>query len=225
MTDSLPNTKRIDAVIVAAGKGERAGTHLPKQFVKIAGKPMLRHSIQCFADHPLIDRIWIILAEGQDEMARSALTGIEGCQLVIGGDTRQQSVSNGISAIVAAGGVDHVLIHDAARPFLSASVINRLIDALGDYPAAIPVLPTVDTTIRINGSLAAETIDRNSIWRVQTPQAFHFEKLREAHERVNAKNNASDDAQLIRACGYDVAVVEGDDHLRKFTTPQDFSDA
>ncbi len=225
MTDSSPNTKRFDAVIVAAGKGERAGTRLPKQYVKIAGKPMLRHSVQCFAVHPQIGRIWIIVAEGQDEEAHMALTGIDDYQLVVGGDTRQQSVSNGISAIMAAGGVEHVMIHDAARPFLTTSVIDRLIDALGDFPAAIPVLPTVDTTIRIDGSLASETIDRNSIWRVQTPQAFHFDKLREAHERVNAKNNASDDAQLIRACGYDVAVVEGDDQLRKFTTPQDFSDA
>ncbi|MEM8918890.1 MAG: bifunctional 2-C-methyl-D-erythritol 4-phosphate cytidylyltransferase/2-C-methyl-D-erythritol 2,4-cyclodiphosphate synthase [Pseudomonadota bacterium] len=225
MTDSSQNTKRIDAVIVAAGKGERAGTHVPKQFVEIAGKPMLHHSVQCFADHPQIGRLWVIIAEGQDEEAHSALAGIEGYQLVIGGDTRQQSVFNGISAILGAGGVENIMIHDAARPFLTTSVINRLLDALDDHPAAIPILPTVDTTIRIDDGLASETIDRNSIWRVQTPQAFHFDKLREAHERVHAKNNASDDAQLIRACGYDVAVVDGDDRLRKFTTPQDFADA
>lgn len=225
MTDSPPISPRIHGIIVAAGKGERAGLDLPKQFVRVAGKPMLRHSAQSFADHPLISQIWVAIGDDQQEKAGQALAGIDDCQLVIGGETRQQSVSNGLSAIAKNGGADYVLVHDAARPFLTATVIDRLIEALEQHPAAIPVLPTIDTTIRIDGGLAKDTIDRNHLWRVQTPQAFHFGKLREAHERAGSSDNASDDAQLIKACGYDVAIVQGDDQLRKFTTRQDFSDA
>ncbi|SIN97648.1 2-C-methyl-D-erythritol 2,4-cyclodiphosphate synthase [Parasphingorhabdus marina DSM 22363] len=212
-------------MIVAAGKGERASQDIPKQYVPVAGKPMLRHSAQSLADHPMIDRIWIVIGDGQAETAKKAMSGIENYRLVTGGDTRQQSVSNGLAAITAGGGTDHILVHDAARPFLAASVIDRLLDALDAKPAAIPVLPTVDTTIRIENGLAAETLDRSGLWRVQTPQAFHFDKLVEVHQQTEKSADASDDAQLIRACGYDVAIVEGDDQLRKFTTRQDFADA
>ncbi|MEO9469175.1 bifunctional 2-C-methyl-D-erythritol 4-phosphate cytidylyltransferase/2-C-methyl-D-erythritol 2,4-cyclodiphosphate synthase [Parasphingorhabdus sp.] len=224
MTDSSPHSSTIKAIIVAAGRGERSGLDRPKQYQPIRGRPMIRHSVESFSSHPGVSEIWVVIGEDQEKMADAALEGLQGYKLVTGGATRQQSVFNGLSAIADNGGADIVLIHDAARPFLPHEQIDQLIKALDHAAGAIPVLPTTDTTIRVENDHASELVDRDSIWRVQTPQAFRFGDLLEAHVELDGNDNASDDAQIFQAAGHKVAVVPGDEILRKFTTARDFSE-
>ncbi|WP_339824289.1 bifunctional 2-C-methyl-D-erythritol 4-phosphate cytidylyltransferase/2-C-methyl-D-erythritol 2,4-cyclodiphosphate synthase [uncultured Parasphingorhabdus sp.] len=222
MVQASDPSDKTHALIVAAGTGARAGLDLPKQFELIRGKPMVRHSVESFSSHAAIDRIWIVIAEGQEEQLGKALGPDSPHQVVIGGATRQQSVFNGLTAIRNGGGAKNILVHDAARPFVSHPVIDRLIERLGSAAAAIPVLPCVDTMVQINDNQLDQTVDRDSLWRVQTPQAFDFAKLLVAHERFPADENASDDAQIFRAAGRAVAVVDGDEALKKYTLPGDF---
>ncbi|MFM5913590.1 MAG: 2-C-methyl-D-erythritol 4-phosphate cytidylyltransferase, partial [Chakrabartia godavariana] len=208
------------AIIVAAGKGERAGSSLPKQYVPIGGTPVLAHSIAAFARHPGIDRIVVVIGCGQEAHAQAALQGFSVDALVVGGAERQDSVAAGLRA---AGGADLVLIHDAARPFLAAAVIDRLLDALASSDGAVPALPVVDTLARDDGALG-DVVDRNGLVRVQTPQAFRTPALRAAHAQWTG-NAATDDAQMVRAAGFQVAVVEGHTMLEKITRPADFDEA
>lgn len=210
----------IAAIIVAAGKGERAGTSLPKQFVSIGGKAVLSHAASAFTRHPQIDRVVVVVAEGQADMAAHALGDLSIDAIVTGGAERQHSVAAGLAAI---GDARHVLIHDAARPFLPASVIDRLIAALDTADGAIPALPVVDTLARTDGALG-DIVDRTGLIRVQTPQAFHTDVIRNAHARWSGAA-ATDDAQIARGAGYKVAVVEGHSMLEKITQPADFAEA
>ncbi len=224
MVDDGNPSESNHALIVAAGVGARAGLERPKQYAPIGGKPMVRHSVERFLSHPRIQRVWIVIAEGEEERMKAALAPLTGYQLVTGGATRQQSVYRGLTAIRQAGSAGNILVHDAARPFVSQGVIDRLIDCLQDQSAAIPVLPSVDTMVRIDGDLLGGTVDRNSLWRVQTPQAFDFSKLVAAHDDFPADRDASDDAQIFRAAGHAVAMVEGDEALKKYTMPADFGE-
>lgn len=210
----------IAAIIVAAGKGERAGTSLPKQFVTVGGKALLVHAVTALALHPRIDRLVVVVADGQVEMAQQVLKDQTVDAIVIGGADRQQSVAAGMAAI---GDAQIVLIHDAARPFLPAAVIDRLIAALDTADVAIPALPVVDTLAKA-GSDLGDVVDRAGLVRVQTPQAFRTAAIRDAHQRWSG-NAATDDAQMARAAGYRVAVVEGHAMLEKITQPADFAEA
>ncbi|MEW4466994.1 bifunctional 2-C-methyl-D-erythritol 4-phosphate cytidylyltransferase/2-C-methyl-D-erythritol 2,4-cyclodiphosphate synthase [Parasphingorhabdus sp. JC815] len=210
------------ALIVAAGQGERSGLAIPKQFAPVKGQPMVRRSATSFLEHPDIEKLWIVIGSGQEQLLEHALAGLSGYEIVIGGPTRRDSVRNGLSAI-AASGAKNILIHDAARPFLSHAMIDKLISALSHSVAAIPVLPTIDTTINLANGYAGETIDRDSLWRVQTPQAFDFDSLVQAHALWGSGNDASDDAQIVKAAGHQVAVVEGDEALKKYTMATDFA--
>lgn len=226
MTDSAEKDIKhpaFHAIIVAAGQGARAGLGQPKQFQIVAGKQMIRHSVERFLDHPALAGLWIIIGEGQGYQAEQALAGLSGYRLVTGGATRQQSVQHGLAAIAEAGGAGQVLIHDAARPFLPAAVIDRLLGGLVKHDGVIPVLPTTDTMINVVDGCSAAVVDRNTLWRVQTPQAFDFAKLYAAYQQAAGEAGLSDDAQLFRAAGFDVAVVDGDERLRKYTLPSDFN--
>jgi len=214
----------IAAIIVAAGKGERAGTSLPKQFVTIGGKALLAHAVTALSQHPRIDRIVVVVAEGQTELTAHALGDIQVDAIAIGGAERQQSVAAGMAAI---GDARIVLIHDAARPLLPSSVIDRLIAALDTADGAIPALSVVDTLARAGakaGEELGDVVDRNGLIRVQTPQAFRTDAIRDAHNRWTG-TAATDDAQMARAAGYKVAVVEGHAMLDKITQPSDFAEA
>jgi len=210
----------IAAIIVAAGKGERAGTSLPKQFVTIGGKALLAHAVTALSQHSRIERIVVVVAEGQVQMAQQALQDQAVDAVVIGGAERQHSVAAGMAAI---GDAQIVLIHDAARPFLPAAVIDRLIESLDTADGAIPALPVVDTLAKA-GSDLGDVVDRAGLVRVQTPQAFRTDAIRDAHMRWSG-NAATDDAQMARAAGYQVAVVEGHAMLDKITQPADFAEA
>ncbi len=222
MVEASDPSEKTHALIVAAGIGARAGLNVPKQFEPIFGKPMVRHSVDSFLSHYAIDQIWIVIAEGQKEQLSKALGSISPHKLVIGGATRQQSVFNGLAAIQNEGGARNILVHDAARPFLPHRVIDRLLDRLETASAAIPVLPSVDTMVQLRNDQLDQTVDRDSLWRVQTPQAFDFSKLLAAHERFPTDQNASDDAQIFKAAGHVVTIVDGDEALKKYTLPADF---
>ncbi len=209
------------ALIVAAGQGNRVGGDVPKQYRVIAGKTVLAHAHEALASHDAIDGVVVVVAAGQQDLAQ-ALLG-EDVQVVVGADSRRGSVHAGLEAIAAAGGADIVLIHDAARPFLPPVVVDRLLDALMDKDGAIPILPVADTLVRGAGGLMENTVDRAQLHRVQTPQAFRFPAILAAHRTWDTAHDATDDAQILRACGHDVMLVQGDERLNKLTYEQDFS--
>ena len=205
------------ALIVAAGRGERAGGPVPKQYRRVGGKTVLAHAIDAFIGHSAIDEVRVVIGEGQEKNYRSAI-GVRALPApIIGGATRRESVYAGLRAIDAA----HVLIHDAARPFVPAAVIDRLIAALAVTPGAIPVLPVVDTLAKAD-NLLGDTVPREGVVRVQTPQAFRHDAILGAHGAWPADRDATDDAQIARAAGLDVATVTGDRLLEKLTHAEDF---
>ena len=218
---TAPPLPAFAAVVVAAGKGLRAGQPLPKQFAMWRGKPVLRHSVEALLASGA-DPLVVAIPENGEAAARQALESLTGYELVTGGATRQQSVARALSAI---GSADRVLIHDAARPDLPEIVIARLLDALDDAPGAIPVLPVVDSLSRDENGLMVGTARREELRRVQTPQAFRFADIRGAHATWEGDPIAGDDAQVLRAAGGAVAHVAGDERLAKLTFAEDFMTA
>jgi 2-C-methyl-D-erythritol 4-phosphate cytidylyltransferase/2-C-methyl-D-erythritol 2,4-cyclodiphosphate synthase len=202
-------------LIVAAGSGSRAGGEVPKQYRRIAGKALLAHAIDHLA-HPRIDGIQVVIGEGQEAAYAEAVGERALPAPVTGGATRRGSVANGLAALDA----DIVLIHDAARPFLPGAVIDRLLDALEDHEGAIPALPVVDTLTTREGT----PVDREALVRVQTPQAFRLAAIKAAHEAWTG-GEPTDDAQVARAAGLDVVLVDGDSALEKLTYEADFARA
>jgi 2-C-methyl-D-erythritol 4-phosphate cytidylyltransferase/2-C-methyl-D-erythritol 2,4-cyclodiphosphate synthase len=205
------------ALIVAAGRGLRAGGDVPKQYAPIAGRPMLAHSHAAFTAHPGIDRVIVMIAEGQEELARAALG--PDADIRIGGALRRNTVAIGIAALDPM--IEQVLVHDAARPFVPADTIDRILAALDNHDGAVPVLPVADTLVRDDGVL----VPRDDLHRVQTPQGFRTAALARAHAEWPADQDATDDAQMVRWLGGGVALVQGDIMLDKVTYPQDFAAA
>ena len=208
------------AIVVAAGKGLRVGGDVPKQFRQWRGKPVLRHSVEALASAGAAP-ILVVIPQGGGDLARSALSGIEGIRLVEGAATRQGSVLAGLSAAEDSA-PEHVLIHDAARPDLPQAVIERLRSALEQHDGAIPTLPVVDSLALAEDDLMTGTAQRETMRRVQTPQAFRYAAILAAHRRWQGEANAGDDAQVLRAAGGTVALVDGDERLSKITFAEDF---
>jgi 2-C-methyl-D-erythritol 4-phosphate cytidylyltransferase / 2-C-methyl-D-erythritol 2,4-cyclodiphosphate synthase len=213
---------RIVALLVAAGSGSRAGGGLPKQYRHLAGKPLLVHALDGLRQAGA-GEVRVVIGPGQEALYDSAVGARSLPSPIAGGAERQDSVRNGLEAVAAEGGADIVLIHDAARPFLPAPVVARLKDALRASEGAVPVLPVVDTLAKA-GSGLGEIVDRAGLVRVQTPQAFRFEAILAAH-RAWRGAAATDDAQIARAAGLDVATVAGDEALEKLTFDEDFARA
>lgn len=207
------------ALIVAAGQGVRSGGSVPKQFAMLAGKPMIAHSFAALEAHPDISRVIVVIGPDQEEALAAALGDVEH---ITGGATRRASVRAGLEAL-AGDMPDRVLIHDAARPFLSSAVIDRLLAALDTQEGAIPALPVADTLARGADTLG-ELVPRDGVYRVQTPQAFRFDSIVAAH-RAWSGEEPTDDAQMLRTSGGMVALVEGDMMLEKITYPADFAAA
>ena len=182
---------------------------------------MVRHSAEAFAAAGVAP-IVVAIPEGAEDIASAALAGIEGIRLVTGGATRQQSVRKALEALEPAG-PDLVLIHDAARPVLPRPVIERLLSALDGTPGAIPVLPVVDSLAAADGALMGTPARREELRRVQTPQAFRYADILSAHRSWSGAVEAGDDAQVARAAGLPVALVEGDEALHKLTFASDFA--
>jgi 2-C-methyl-D-erythritol 4-phosphate cytidylyltransferase / 2-C-methyl-D-erythritol 2,4-cyclodiphosphate synthase len=209
------------ALILAAGKGLRAGAGLPKQYVPLAGVPMIARAVDAFEAHPAIDAVYVVIGEGQHAQLASALGTREIAGAIEGGPNRIDSVRSGLEAIAADGGATYVFIHDAARPLLPLTVIDRLLIALENAPCAVPVLPLNDTLAH-SGEALGDVVDRAALVRVQTPQAAHFDAAMTSH-RLWSGGVATDDAQMFRASGFTVATVKGDTMLEKITHADDFA--
>jgi len=209
----------VTALIVAAGKGERAGGGLPKQYRLLAGRPVLRWAVESLARHPSVQAVRVVIGSGQQELANAALDGMAVGELIEGGAERADSVRAGLAVIDA----DAVLVHDAARPFCPGSVLDRLVASLEFHEGAAPVLPVGDTLARADGTLD-EAVDRNGLVRVQTPQAFRLSSLKAAYDRWSGPS-PTDETSVLRAAGMKVAAVEGDPALEKLTRPADFERA
>lgn len=214
--------ERTVALVVAAGSGSRAGGGLPKQYRRVAGKALLLHALE-HLERAGIGEARVVIGAGQESLYREALGGRALPSPILGGGERQDSVRNGLEAIAAEGGAEAVFIHDAARPFLPAEVVARLLSGLEEAGGAVPVLPVVDTLARADGGLG-DPVAREGLVRVQTPQAFRFESILAAHRRWNG-GLATDDAQVARAAGLRVAAVAGDEALEKLTHEMDFARA
>jgi 2-C-methyl-D-erythritol 4-phosphate cytidylyltransferase/2-C-methyl-D-erythritol 2,4-cyclodiphosphate synthase len=213
---------KIAALIVAAGRGERAGGGVPKQYRLVAGAPLLGRTADVFAHATDISAIQIVIGPGQDEQAASALQGLPHLPPVPGGATRQQSVRNGLEAL-AAQAPDFVLIHDAARPFVSRALIARLVSALTNgADCAIPLLAVADTLKLEREPGVWTTVPRDGLMRAQTPQGFRFDKILAAHRR-HADAAVTDDMALAELAGMTIAAVAGEEGNLKITTAEDFA--
>ncbi|WP_419162084.1 2-C-methyl-D-erythritol 4-phosphate cytidylyltransferase [Candidatus Palauibacter sp.] len=217
---------RVGAVIVAAGRGRRLGAEGPKQFVDLGGEPLLAWSVRAFAGHPDIERVVVTLPAEWAETPPKWLP--DGVSVHAGGVARADSVRIGVGAL--AGEVEVVLVHDGARPFASAGLISRVVEA-GRRGPAIPVIGLDDTVKRIDDrGRVIETVPREDLRRVQTPQGFPAKVLAQTHALADAaawgKHDAAgmtDDAMLCERLGIDVSTVEGDHSNLKITTPRDLS--
>jgi 2-C-methyl-D-erythritol 4-phosphate cytidylyltransferase/2-C-methyl-D-erythritol 2,4-cyclodiphosphate synthase len=213
---------RTIALVVAAGRGSRAGSELPKQYRSIAGKAVLAHALDNLRSAGA-EHIRVVVGAGQEKLFEEAVGEREVGHPIVGGAERRQSVRNGLEAIAAEGGAERVFVHDAARPFLTRDVWERLTRALDANDAVVPALPAVDTLARGEADLG-DIVDRTGLLRVQTPQGFRFERVLAAHRSWRG-GDATDDAQIARATGMSVAVVAGDPRLDKLTFEEDFARA
>lgn len=224
MADATKNTGQNAVILVAGGRGSRAGEGLPKQYRLIAGVPLIRRTIDALMHALPGASIQAVIHPDDLELFQAATEGIEGLlEPVWGGESRQASVLNGLNAISTTN-PKRVFIHDAARPFVSLAIANNLQTALdGGHDAAVPVVPIVDTLVREleNGR---DAVDRTGLVSVQTPQAFEFQKILAAHEQVEGKE-MTDDASVFEAAGGMIAHVAGEDSNFKITTPTDFMKA
>ena len=213
---------RIAVLIPAAGSGRRMDGEGNKILAPLAGQPMILRTARVFQEHPRIHGVWIVARPG-DFGALDVIFQGAGDKLapwVAGGEERQDSVYNGLAAM-AADPPGWVLVHDGARPCCPPGLIGRVLDALSDAPGVIPTLPVSDTLRRI-GEGPAETVSRDHLRRVQTPQGFHWAPLWEAHSRARRERRAgTDEAQLFEGAGFPLAFVEGELENLKITTGQD----
>jgi 2-C-methyl-D-erythritol 4-phosphate cytidylyltransferase/2-C-methyl-D-erythritol 2,4-cyclodiphosphate synthase len=207
------------ALIVAAGKGERLGGGLPKQFRALGGKPMLRRAVEALIGHRAVGSVRVVVGSGQQELAQAALSGLDVGELIEGGAERADSVRAGLTRVEG----DAVLVHDAARPFCPPQVIDRLLAPLEFFDGAAPVLAVGDTLARATDRLDGP-VDRTGVVRVQTPQAFRLAAIRGAYDEWSG-GAPTDETTVARAAGLSVAAVAGDPALEKITTAGDFTRA
>jgi 2-C-methyl-D-erythritol 4-phosphate cytidylyltransferase / 2-C-methyl-D-erythritol 2,4-cyclodiphosphate synthase len=211
------------ALVVAAGSGQRFGSEVPKQYLPLAGRPVIRHALEIFAGHPGIDAVRVVLNPDHRPLYDEAVTGLELLPPVAGGASRQESVLNGLESLAALR-PDHVLIHDAARPFVSAGIIDRTLATLATSPAALVAVPVTDTLKRATEQMVTATVDRRDLWRAQTPQGFRYAEILAAH-RQSAGAALTDDAAVAEAAGLAVSLVMGADDNFKITTAEDLQRA
>jgi 2-C-methyl-D-erythritol 4-phosphate cytidylyltransferase / 2-C-methyl-D-erythritol 2,4-cyclodiphosphate synthase len=211
------------ALVLAAGRGARFGGVLPKQYSPLAGTTVLRHAVAAFAHHERIAGIQMVIRPEDRNIYEDALAGLDLPPPVAGGAERQDSVRLGLEALAPLN-PERVLIHDGARPFPDAAMIDRVIDALDAAPAAIPGLPLGDTIKRVADGVIAATVNRSGLWRVQTPQGFHFDAILAAH-RAAAGKALTDDAAVAEAAGIAPLIVAGSEANLKITTTDDLAAA
>lgn len=214
----------VAALVVAAGRGKRVGGVIPKQYRPLDGVPVIRSSLALFLGQARIDRVLAVIHSDDQVHYDAATAGLPLPKPVFGGETRQASVRAGLEALQTAQ-PDFVLVHDAARPFTSTTLVERAVDAAMESGAAVPALPVTDTVKRVNkNGRIIETLDRAALRYVQTPQAFAFDALLNAHKRAVAtgREDFPDDAALAEWAGLPVTVFPGETDNIKLTTEDDF---
>lgn len=213
------------AVIVAAGSGRRMRAELNKVLLPLLGRPLVQHSLEAFERADKVDRVVLVARNDEIPVMKDLCRGYRKVAgLVAGGAERQDSVRNAVEWLIANGAEDgdRVLVHDGARPLANADLINRCLEAIEQAPAAIPALPVRETVKRVMNGRIVETLERQDLVSVQTPQAFRLGALRRAHrEALAAGDCGTDDASLVERLGMPVVVVQGDPRNIKVTTPED----
>ena len=213
----MNQTSRMVALVVAAGTGQRLGGALPKQYQMVAGKPLLRHAVERLLAHPAIAQLRVVIHPDHADLYEAAMAGLTLPPPITGGATRAASVRLGLEAL-ADDAPDYIMIHDAARPFLPAAVIDRLCAAASPTVGVVPALP-VDDTLRRRRADGWQEVPREALWRMQTPQLFPYGLLRAAH--ATTRGEATDDAAIWLEAGHVLEYVLGDEELRKVTHPAD----
>jgi 2-C-methyl-D-erythritol 4-phosphate cytidylyltransferase/2-C-methyl-D-erythritol 2,4-cyclodiphosphate synthase len=216
---------RCAALILAGGSGSRVGGDIPKQYLTVGGRPVIRRTIEVFLSHPAIETVQIVIGADDTELCTNALAGLDIPRPVTGGATRQESSRRGLEALEDSN-PDHVLIHDAARPFIDHATIGRVIAALDTAPAVLPAVPVADTLKRVAGTppVVSATVDRQDVWRAQTPQGFRFAQILSAH-RAAAGQEMTDDTAIAEHAGLAVLLVTGNEDNFKITTQDDLQRA
>ena len=235
MTVAAPNTIRYFALIPAAGVGARMEAGSPKQYLNIAGKPMLRHALEAFIASPLIAHTYIVVSadDGLIDGVVPEQGAVHGVSVLrCGGATRMESILNGLQALHGSiSAHDQVLVHDAARPGLTPALIEKLITEVGAHPAGgLLALPVVDTVKRAGqgagqGSLSAQTVPRDGLWLAQTPQMFSYALLHRALSEAPDPQAITDDASAVEALGLAPRLIEGHPRNLKVTLPRDIHTA
>ncbi|WP_114391633.1 bifunctional 2-C-methyl-D-erythritol 4-phosphate cytidylyltransferase/2-C-methyl-D-erythritol 2,4-cyclodiphosphate synthase [Oleisolibacter albus] len=212
------------ALIVAAGRGERFGADVPKQYLSLAGRTVLRRSVEAFLHHPQVDAVRVVINPAHRDLYKDALAGLDLPEPVAGGASRQESVCNGLEALAGAQAPDLVLIHDAARPLVDAATIARVIAALAEAPAAIAATPLADTLKRERGGTVVATVDRSGLWRARTPQGFRFREILAAHRAARGME-LTDDSAVAEEVGLPVTLVPSNPDNLKVTHGYDLARA
>ncbi len=210
------------AIIVAAGRGTRAGGKVAKQYQMISGTPIIRRTVAKFCNHDGISEVVVVIHPDDEGHFKTALgEHVRIVHCTHGGQTRADSVENGLKLLGA--DISHVLIHDAARPLIDNGTIDRVLAALETHDGAAPALPVSDALWRGDGEKVTSSTSRDGLYRAQTPQGFHLDAIRKAH--AASDGSAADDVEVALAYGLNVAIVEGDENNIKITRPEDFSRA
>lgn len=217
---------RIFALIPAAGMGKRMGAGSNKQYLLLDGMPILARTVAAFEASPFIDGIYLVSPEQEIPFCRSEVVDRYGFSkvraIVPGGAERQHSVCNGLDAMSDVASDDLVLIHDGVRPFVSQEMLKTAAETAREYGAAVVAVPVKDTVKVVRGGVIVETPPREELWLAQTPQAFRYGLIRDAHARAKAEGFlGTDDASLIEHQGGEVRIVTGDYRNIKMTTPED----
>lgn len=216
---------KIVALITACGRGNRfnRGEGIPKQYLTLAGVPMLRHSIQAFLNHPQISDVICVIHPDDVELYEQATIGLDLLNPVFGGETRQASIRKGLEELIDYN-PSKVLIHDGVRPFISKRIINGILEKLESHPAVIPAIAVEDTIKKIGDGKIEWTLERENLWRAQTPQGFIYQDILNSH--VAFKDlNFTDDSSLNEYAGIPVAIVPGSQNNFKITTEEDYERA
>ncbi len=213
---------KVGAIIPAAGRGKRIGASVPKQFLEIQGKPLLHHTLTVFASCKLIDYVVLVMPRADvDEMGEDWLNKYEIVrEVVVGGEQRQDSVYNGFNSLEE--GTDIVVVHDGVRPFTTPQMIIATVEAAQQHGAAITAIPVSDTVKQAADGFVKQTVSRDGLWRVQTPQAFQYGLLQQAFKKAKKDSYyGTDEGSLVEYLGERVKIVPGSELNIKITRKED----